>query len=132
MRRLVPLLLALLAPCRAADALDPDRLPTQYARTFWRAPESLPHDNVSAIVQTRDGYLWVGTVEGLARFDGVRSVVFNKANTPQIRNNWIRALLEDREGRLWIGTFGGGLVCLEGGQFVAYDAAQGLPADVIL
>ncbi|HET9317175.1 MAG TPA: two-component regulator propeller domain-containing protein [Vicinamibacteria bacterium] len=123
---------ALAACAQAAHALDPSLAVTQYVQSVWRAPRDLPHDNVTAIVQTRDGYLWVGTVEGLARFDGVRSVVFNKGNTPQIRNNWIRALLEDRDGRLWIGTFGGGLVCLEQGRFVAYDAAHGLAADVVL
>ncbi|MGH9887915.1 MAG: two-component regulator propeller domain-containing protein, partial [bacterium] len=76
MRRLVHTLLAVLAAAPSARALDPQRVPTQYARRDWRAPESLPHDNVTSILQTRDGYLWVGTVEGLARFDGVRSVVF--------------------------------------------------------
>lgn len=114
-----------------ASALNPDIAITQYVQTVWRAPVYLPHDDVSTIAQTRDGYLWIGTVEGLARFDGARSVVFDKSNTPAIRNNWIRALREDREGRLWIGTFGGGLVCREKGRFVAYGETAGLPADVI-
>ena len=115
----------------SAHALDPALAITQYVQSVWRAPGHLPHDNVSAIVQTRDGYLWIGTVEGLARFDGVRSVVFDKGNTKEIRNNWIRALHEDREGRLWIGTFGGGLVCREKGRFVSFGTGEGLPADVI-
>jgi diguanylate cyclase (GGDEF)-like protein len=101
-------------------------------QAVWRAPRELPHDNVSAIVQTRDGYVWIGTVDGLARFDGVRSIVYSKANTPEIRNNWIRSLLADRHDRLWIGTFGGGLVCLEEGRFVPYGRDKGLPEDVIL
>lgn len=97
----------------------------------WRAPQSLPHDDVTAIVQTRDGYLWIGTVEGLVRFDGVRSVVFDKTNTPALTNNWIKALFEDRQGRLWIGTLGGGLVCRDGESFVRYGESRGLPYEVI-
>lgn len=124
---------AILAAAAAgrAHALDPDLAVTQYVQTVWRAPASLPHDDVTSVVQTRDGYLWVGTVEGLARFDGVRSVVFEKANTPALANNWVRALLEDRAGRLWIGTFGGGLVCREGGRFVRVGASRGMPSDVV-
>ena len=122
---------SLAAAGRRAFALDPDRAVTQYVLDSWRAPDDLPHDDVTALVQTRDGYLWVGTVEGLARFDGVRSVVFDKSNTPAFANNWVKALAEDRAGRLWIGTFGGGLVCREGDRFVRYGAEQGIPQDVI-
>jgi diguanylate cyclase (GGDEF)-like protein len=86
---------------------------------------------VTAVVQTRDGYLWVGTVEGLVRFDGVRSVIFDKSNTPAFANNWVRCLLEDRSGRLWIGTLGGGLVCRESGRFVRYGEKEGFPYDVV-
>lgn len=117
--------------CRLAVALDPDLSITQYVHSVWRAPQALPHDNVSAILQTRDGYLWIGTVEGLARFDGVRSVKYDKSNTPAIANNWIRDLTEDREGRLWIATFGGGLVCRKEGSFLRYGTRHGLSADTI-
>src|SRR5215510_9632232 len=103
-----------------AQALDPALALTQYVHSIWRGTSFLPQDDVSSLVQTRDGYLWVGTIEGLARFDGVRSVVFDKANTKELTSNWIRALHEDREGRLWIGTFGGGVVCLEKGRFRHY------------
>jgi ligand-binding sensor domain-containing protein len=101
-------LLALVGLVPCAHALDPERSITQYARGVWRAPLSLPHDSVTAIVQSRDGYLWLGTIEGLARFDGVRSVVFDKSNTPAFADNWVKALLEDRAGRIWIGTLSGG------------------------
>jgi len=118
--------------CLPASGLDPGTAITQYVESTYRAPQYLPHDDVSSVLQTRDGYLWVGTVEGLARFDGARSVVFDKANTPAFRNNWIRDLLEDREGRLWIATYNGGLVCRENGSFRHYGAEQGIPADIIL
>jgi ligand-binding sensor domain-containing protein len=94
MRRFV-LQTAILAALVAAPAfaLDPRLQVTQYVQNVWRAPQSLPHDDVTSIVQTRDGYLWIGTVEGLVRFDGVRSVVFDKTNTPAIGNNCVKALL---------------------------------------
>ncbi len=111
-------------------ALDPGLAITQYVQNVWRAP-SLPHDNVTSILQTRDGYLWVGTVEGLARFDGLRSVVFDKSNTPALADNWIRGLAEDREGRLWIGTLGGGIVCRESGRFLRFGADEGIPGEVV-
>jgi diguanylate cyclase (GGDEF)-like protein len=132
MRHLVLLLLALFTVPPTVLALDPERQLTQYARQTWRAPEALPHDDVTSILQTHDGYLWVGTVEGLARFDGVRSVVFDKSNTKAFTNNWVKALLEDKAGRLWVATFGGGLLCRERGQFARYDATRGLAQDVVL
>lgn len=116
----------------ASFALDPTVAVTQYVEQRWRAPQPLPHDNVTTVAQTRDGYIWIGTVEGLARFDGVRSVVFDTRTTPELGGNWIRTLLEDSTGRLWIGTYGGGLSCLDQGRFVEYGAEAGLSSDVIL
>src|SRR5207248_5690469 len=83
---------------------------TQYILAAWQTEQGLPQNSVYAIAQTRDGYLWLGTEEGLVRFDGARFVTFDKRNTPAIRANWIRALLEGRDGTLWIATIGGGLV----------------------
>ncbi len=119
---------ALASPLRA---LDPERAITQYVQNVWRAPAALPHDNITSIQQTRDGYLWIGTVEGLARFDGVRSVVFDRGNTPELVDNWIRQLAEDGDGRLWIGMLGGGIVCRENGRFTRFGADQGIPGEVV-
>ena len=71
-----------------------------------------------AIAQTRDGYVWLGTEEGLARFDGVHFTIFNSANTPELKSDSIRALLVDGRGGLWIGTMSG-LVRYGGGIFTA-------------
>ena len=78
----------------------------------------LPQNTVQAIIQTRDGYLWIGTQEGLARFDGLNFTVFDKENTPAFKSNDIRFLHEDQQGRLWIST-SYGLVCRHNGQFTA-------------
>ena len=91
-------LVCVAALCAApAFALDPARPLTQYGREVWRSEQGLPQNSVQALAQTRDGYLWLGTQEGLARFDGVRFVVFDKTNTPAIRHNSIQALLETRD-----------------------------------
>ncbi len=99
----------------------------QYVHNVWRTEEGLPQNSVQAILQTRDGYLWLGTQEGLVRFNGAEFTVFNKANTDLIKHNDVRALLEDREGNLWIGTFGGGVVLYRNGQFLrVYNRNEGL------
>ncbi|HSM06573.1 MAG TPA: two-component regulator propeller domain-containing protein, partial [Longimicrobiales bacterium] len=64
---------------RSATALEPDRALTQLGHRFW--DDELPQSSVNAITQTRDGYLWFGTYEGLVRFDGVRFVVFDSVGT---------------------------------------------------
>lgn len=86
---------------------------------------------MTAIVQTRDGYLWLGTYGGLVRFDGVRFTVFDTGNTAALRSNAIQALLEDRAGALWIGTNGGGLTRFEGGRFATFTTAEGLSNDIV-
>jgi ligand-binding sensor domain-containing protein/signal transduction histidine kinase len=73
----------------------------------WRTGAGLPQNSVNAIVQTSDGYLWVGTRDGLARFDGVRFTVFGLPDG--LQSVEIQTLFVDRQGTLWIGTSGGGL-----------------------
>ena len=81
-----------------------------YFTHVWQTDEGLPANGISALVQTRDGYLWVGTYGGLARFDGVRFVVFNNNNTPQMYSRRVTSLFEDSTGTLWIGFETGGMV----------------------
>jgi signal transduction histidine kinase len=83
----------------------------------WYAEDGLPQNAVTAVVQTRDGYLWLGTFTGLVRFDGVRFVVFNDNNTPALRNNRITSLFEAADGTLWIGHETGHLTCFKAGRF---------------
>src|SRR5512147_133426 len=120
-----------LAPARAAEALDPHRAPDQYGHDVWRTAEGLPQNAVLSVLQSRDGYLWLGTTAGLVRFDGVRFTVFDKTNTGAIGHNQISALFEDRDGSLWIGTFGGGLARRQDGRFTAYTTRDGLSHDVV-
>ena len=110
----------------AGWCLDPHKPISQYIHTVWRSEDGLPQNSIQALLQARDGYLWIGTQEGLVRFNGLEFKVFNKANTNAIRHNDIRILYQDREGTLWIGTFGGGLVRYRAGEFSTYTAKDGL------
>jgi ligand-binding sensor domain-containing protein len=68
----------------------------------WQTKDGLPQNTVNAIVQTRDGYLWVGTSGGLARFDGARFRSYGLHEG--LRSVQISTLLEDRQSVLWVGT----------------------------
>jgi ligand-binding sensor domain-containing protein/signal transduction histidine kinase len=81
--------------------------------------DGLPENTVSAVVQTRDSYLWLGSYGGLARFDGVRFTVFNNDNAPEMRDNAVTSLFEAQDGALWIGHENGELTRFKDGQFAA-------------
>jgi signal transduction histidine kinase/ligand-binding sensor domain-containing protein/DNA-binding response OmpR family regulator len=115
----------LIGVCAQAFALDPSLQPSQYVLDNWQIPEGLPQTSVQAIARTPDGYLWVGTQEGLARFDGVRFTVFDTGNEPGIPDKYITVLFVDRAGRLWIGTRSG-VAVLENGRFTAFNKIAGL------
>ncbi|PMZ36645.1 hypothetical protein C1X25_34815, partial [Pseudomonas sp. GW247-3R2A] len=87
--------------------LDPFRMPSQYVVDNWQIPEGLPQTTAQAITRTTDGYLWVGTQEGLARFDGVRFVTYDDTTDVRLPHKYISALLTDHAGRLWVGTRSG-------------------------
>jgi len=78
------------------------------------APSGLPQVTVIAMAQTQDGYLWLGTRDGLARFDGNRFQVFTEWNTPGLSSSTIVHLFADREGGLWVGTAAGACFVKDG------------------
>jgi ligand-binding sensor domain-containing protein/two-component sensor histidine kinase len=103
---------------------------TDGAIRTWRSAEGLPADSVTAIIQTRDGFLWVGTSAGLVRFDGVK---FTEVKlTPVSASSAIRitALCEDDQGRLWIGSQDG-LFQLEQGKARRFSKTNGLLDDSV-
>ncbi len=129
-RRLAYVFLLLLVWSGTVFALDPNRELSQFGHEIWLTENGLPQNTVHAITQTKNGYVWIGTEGGLARFDGVSFAVFDKQNTSQLNSNYIRTLLEDRQGALWIGT-AEGLVRMQGGKFTAFTTHDGLPNDSI-
>jgi ligand-binding sensor domain-containing protein/signal transduction histidine kinase len=103
---------------------------SEYQTTSWQVEDGLPQSTVTCIAQSSDGYLWLGTQNGLVRFDGVKFRVFDENNTPAIKNSRIVRLLNDKDGTLWVGTEHGGLVSLRDGQFASYEVpSQGTAHD---
>ncbi len=110
-------------------ALPPDKALTQFVLDVWGLEDGLPQVTVHAIARTRDGFLWVGTQEGLVRFDGAAFRVYDTSNTPGLGHDNIWALVEDRRGSLWIGTHGGGLTEMRDGAFRTLTERDGLPSN---
>jgi len=115
----------------AGACLNPDKPINRYTRTAWEADAGLPQASVQTIRQTRDGYVWLGTEEGLVRFDGERFDVFDRTNTPELPANNVKSLFEAADGSLWIGMVGG-VARLKDGRFTGYSLASGLPHDWIV
>jgi len=115
----------------ASGSLDPARSLSQYTQNVWNVQTGLPQNSVQALAQSQEGYLWVGTEDGLARFDGVHFTLFDRENTPGLQSNDIRALLVDRANNLWIGTDGGGLTRYSDGQFTTFNSRNSVLSDSI-
>ena len=101
----------------------PKRRP--YRSDAWKTEQGLPQNNVQRLLQTRDGYLWVATRFGLARFDGVKFTTFSLANIPAMVSDNCVTLAEDPDGHLWIGT-DNGLLRWENGAFRRFTVREGL------
>jgi len=109
--------------------LHPNKSLMQYVHDLWHTEQGLQQSFLTAVMQTRDGYLWIGTQDGLVRFDGVRFVTFDRSNTT-LKTNRITALAEDQQSTLWIGTEAG-MYALRGGVFTAYTTKEGLSSNAV-
>jgi ligand-binding sensor domain-containing protein len=116
---------ALLCPGPEAAAIDPARPMAQFSMASWETRDGLPHNVVQSLAQTSDGYLWVATLEGLARFDGFRFKVFDRTNTEVLTRNDIQSLYAARDGSLWFSAYGSGLLRHKDGVFRAYAPPGG-------
>ncbi len=123
-------LCALLAVSHCAHALDPHKGLEEYRRQSWQIDNGLPQNTVHAVLQSKDGFLWIATEGGLVRFDGFDFRVFDPSNTPEFHSSFVNNLMEDHAGALWIGT-SDGLLRLSDGRFRAFSIADGLPSNVI-
>src|SRR5437660_9635587 len=102
-----------------------------YSVRIWQTEEGLPQNSVYALAQTPDDYLWVGTREGLARFDGVRFTLPDEKAAPELRHGWITALCLGRDGSLWVGMDGLGVTRVKDGKFSRLTEADGLLSNQI-
>lgn len=90
--------------CPSVWALDPNSHISQYSHSVWRTQEGFFGGAPNALTQTADGYIWIGTQNGLLRFDGARFVPFQTATGERLSIPSIFALLGSKDGSLWIGT----------------------------
>lgn len=116
----------------ALPSLDSEKAIHQYVHDVWQAEDGLPNYAINDILRTSEGYLWLATHGGAVRFDGVRFKVFNKQNTPEIKNSFMTSLVEDRGGALWLGSRGSGLLRYQHGRFTRLTTEHGLPDNVVL
>lgn len=93
----------------------------------WTVEQGLPDDRIHCLLQARDGYIWIGTRNGLVRFDGRRFSLYDRANTPAFEVNDIMGLAEDVDGTLWINGRGNSCILLSDGEFRKAVTADGQP-----
>src|SRR5580698_7963713 len=127
--RAVCVLMLVIGECCRLAALNPSKALTQYSISHWTQEQGLPQNTIGAIAQTADGYLWLGTDEGLARFDGYEFVVFSR-DTGKLPSNSILALVAGPDGALWIGT-PSGLTEYRNRTFRTYTQKEGLPGNSV-
>ena len=119
----LPWLLVLFCPGFAA--------PAEYHIDSWTTENGLPQNVIRDVCQTPDGYLWLATMDGLVRFDGIRFVVFNRSNTPGIIGNRFTSLYCSGGGEFWAGTESSGITRYRQGKFTTYTTRQGLSSNYV-
>jgi len=120
----------LLLAMTALFGLDLSRKPDYLGFDHWSQANGLQQTTVRVILQSSDGFLWLGTSGGLIRFDGMSFDRFSVQNN-SLEDNEVRSLAQDHSGGLWIGTFGGGLTHFHQGRFRTFTTRDGLPDNVV-
>ena len=93
----------------------------------WTVEDGLPNGSVRDVAQTPDDYLWIATLDGLVRFDGVRMQVFSRSEIPEMGSNRCLRLYVGQAGTLWVGTEEGTVLQITNGRLRSFGAASGLP-----
>lgn len=120
----------LLIVVRAGLAVEPSTPLANLGRQAWVMENGLPQNTVQALVQTKDGFVWLGTEAGLVRFDGIGFQIFDRSSTPALPSNDVCCLREARDGGLWVGS-SEGLARWKDGETRAYSTRDGLPGNGI-
>ena len=115
-----------------AFAAANDKPLSAYYREIWTTRQGLPHNQINAIAQTPDGYLWLGTWEGLVRYNGLEFHVFDRANTAALKDNGVRSVRSSADGAVVIGTSRGGVTIKRGDRWQTLREADGLAQDEVM
>lgn len=107
-------------------------LAEEYGFDTWTTANGLPQNTVTGVAQTPDGYLWLATFDGLARFDGVRFTIFDKGNTKGIVNNRFSGLFVDKEGAVWAATENGVITVYRNGAFTSYQPPENFSSSITI
>jgi len=102
---------------------------SDYVVVHWQVQDGLPSARIEDVIQTQDGYIWLATLDGLARFDGVRFERFYNSDTPGLASSMIKCLLEDSHGRLWYGTESGEIGWKDADGFHRLNLPQSTPLE---
>src|ERR1700761_8670398 len=105
--------------------------PNYFHHQVWSTEDGLPQASVHALLQSHEGYLWIATEDGAARFDGQSFRVLNGASAPAFASNDVGSLAEDQWGDIWFGT-SDGLVRKHGEEYRRFAERDGLPSDEIV
>ena len=111
-------------------ALEPSTPLASFGRQTWMMENGLPQNTVKAVLQTRNGFVWLGTEVGLVRFDGNAFEVFDKTSNPALPGNDVQCMVETRDDALWIGT-SEGLAQWKNGAVKSFTTQDGLPGNDI-
>jgi ligand-binding sensor domain-containing protein/serine phosphatase RsbU (regulator of sigma subunit) len=111
--------------------LPPEKAISQYICEVWQKDKGLPQNSIFSITQSSDGYLWIATYEGIARFDGMIFTTFSTSNVAELKTSGIWKVYEDSKKNLWFGTNNGGLTRYSHGKFKTFTTDEGLPSNTI-
>ena len=123
----ISLILPICAQSAAGNKVDQSFL-NDFVNRNWTTADGLPGMTITAIMQDRKGYLYIGTYDGLVRFDGVEFTTFSHSVDPKYEFTAVRSIFEDRAGNIWVGHNDEGVTCFTpGGEIIKYTTENGLP-----
>jgi len=117
-------------PAIPALALDPVRRADSYSVQGWAVEQGLPSSKIRSVTETHDGYLWIATAQGMARFDGIHFTVFSRTTNPELGGGGFYSVVEGPDGTIWFGGEGG-LFCRRSGHFEHFTTKDGLKDDYV-
>jgi len=104
---------------------------SQVSLDLWTTDNGLPQNTISGVCQSPDGYLWLATFDGLARFDGVRFTTFKMTDSDGIRSNRFDSIFCAANGDLWAATEWSGITRYHNKHFITYTTENGLPSNEV-